>query len=397
MDKSILLNAAEKAAEWIIGNQPADRLDANKGRSIYSYNSKTGYMILTTSWMTGGVCMALLAMYKRTGKQIYLDRAELAGRYIMSLQVMDQRNDRYYGGIRECTPQSMEFSPRDATTAAWALAWLYEATKNPEYLDRAILFGNWHMEHGMYDGWPLYDVLMDGQRGVYVKGSFQSGTGLFYHDLFMFSGDIRYIQRGLKPIAQQYHEFFNDDGSINVSRDVFGYQKRLKKKKNCIEADMHQYNDDFGNAMLQSAADLFGDESYRKTALKFAHWLADNQDEDGGFSNGRAPSAISMGLMYFHDLGNFYHDEKLLSARDKTLRKLLSIQFHDTGDARLDGGFQEAPDLGGGEAEYSVNMRTSMYALVALLKLESDVGDIWLGRHNAPFTDREDHPYVLKW
>ena len=32
-------------------------------------------------------------------------------------------------------------------------------------------------------------------------------------------------------------------------------------------------------------------------------------------------------------------------------------------------------------------MRTSCYALMALLKAESKLADIWLGTHNKPFTD----------
>ncbi len=394
-----LLAAAERTANWMIVNQPVDRLDANKGRTINSYSAESGEFQFTTSWQTGGVCMGLLSMYKRTGEKLYLDRAELAGRYVMSLQVMDQRQPRYYGAIRECTPQSMEFCPRDATTAAWALVWLYEATRNPEYLDRAVLFGNWHLEYGMYDGWPLWAVLMDGQGDLHAKGSFQSGTGLFYHDLFMVSGDTRYINYGMKPIARRYRdEFFNPDGSIVVARDIFSNQDKSGQKMDCCEFDMHQYNDDFGNAMLQTAADLFGDESYREAALKFAHWLADHQDADGGFRNNKIPSAVAMGLIYFHDLGNFYQDKKLLAAKDRTLQKLLSMQFSGTGNQRLDGGFKEAESLPG---EFCVNMRTSMYALIALLKIESNPGNIWLGRNNRKFNDRlwslKTEPYVFKW
>ncbi len=396
---NILLTAAEKAANWMMTNQLVNRLDANKGRTINSYSAESGELDLTTSWQTGGVCMGLLAMYKRTGDKVYLDRAELAGRYVMSLQVMDHRQPRYYGAFRECTPQSLEFCPRDATTAAWSMVWLYEATSNPEYLDRAVLFGNWHLQYGMYDGWPLWAVIMDGQDDLYAKGSFQSGTGLFYHDLFMVSGDTRYIDYGLKPIARRYRDdFFRPDGSIIGVREIFSNQNKADKRFHSCEFDMHQYNDDFGNAMLQTAADLFGDESYRETALKFAHWLADNQDADGGFRNNKVPSAVAMGLMYFHDLGNFYQDSKLLAAKDKTLKKLLSMQFAGTGNQRVDGGFKEAEGIPG---ELCVNMRTSMYALVALLKVESSLENIWLGRNNRKFKDRlwtlKTEPYVFRW
>lgn len=390
----------------MIANQPTDRLDANKGRTINCYNRQTGYFDMTTSWQTGGVCMGLLAMYKRTGEQVYLDRAELAGRYIMSLQVMDHRQERYYGAIRECTPQSLEFCPRDATTAAWSLVWLYEATGNPEYLDRAELFGNWHLKFGMYNGWPLHGIIMDGKfTDHYAKGSFQSGTGLFYFDLFMQSGNSRYIDLGMRPIAQNYRDnFFYEDGRIVLQRDIFSNKDATGKKLKIVENDIHQFNDDFGNAMLQTAADIFDDESYRQTAYKFAKWLAEHQDKDGGFSNSKENiySAVPMAMMYFDELGRFYNDEKLLQARDKALEKLLSIQFAETGDVRLDGGFRGRFDMGSGaNGEYCVNMRVSMYALIALLKLESALSGIWLGNNNKPFIDPleqiNEKPYRFKW
>lgn len=97
-------------------------------------------------------------------------------------------------------------------------------------------------------------------------------------------------------------------------------------------------------------------------------------------------------LMYFHDLGTHYNDEVLLAARDKAVGKLLSTQFRGTGNPRLDGAFQRTfdnPDVIDGLAygRRCGNMRTSAYALMALRKLESDLQEIWLGRHNEPFVN----------
>ena len=407
MNKEILFPAAEKTANWIIANQAVDRLDANKGRAVSCYNKDTKYISLTTSWQTGGICMALLAMYKRTGKQIYFDRAELAGRYIMSLQVMDARQEQYYGAIRECTPQSLEFCPRDATTAAWALVWLYEASGKPEYLDRAVLFGNWHLKYGMYNGWPLHGIIMDGQfTDRYSKGSFQSGTGLFYFDLFMQSGDVRYIDLGMRPIAENYRDhFIQEDGSISIMRDIFTNKDitATTRRTKTIESCIHKHNDDFGNSMLQAAADIFGDESYRESAYRFTKWLMRDQNDDGGFSNSvkEIYSAVPMAVMYFDELGGFYNDKELLAARDKALKKLLSMQFNNSGDIRLDGGFKGMPEQTESDGSQCVNVRGSMYALIALLKLEGRVSDIWLGNNNRRFVDPlenlEQSPYNFVW
>jgi len=223
MDKSIILERAQAALDNMILGQVIDREDANQGRTIRDYNARTGKKVLSGNWCTGIFMACLLAMYKRTGKAEYLDRAEFAGHYIMSLQNLDSRNKRYYGAFRECIPQSLETLPRDATTAAWCLVWLYEATGKAEYLDRAILFAEWHLKYGMTDGWPLYAVFTaPTNTNYYTKGSFQSGTGLFYYDLFLHTDDPRYIEFGLKPIADQYIEkFFREDGGIICEIGIF--------------------------------------------------------------------------------------------------------------------------------------------------------------------------------
>ena len=49
---------------------------------------------------------------------------------------------------------------------------------------------------------------------------------------------------------------------------------------------MHMYKDDFGAVMLQTASDFFRDEKYREGTLKYATWLSEHQDEDGGLKVG---------------------------------------------------------------------------------------------------------------
>lgn len=377
----------DACSEWILGNQIQDRQDANRGRGLRCYDQATGTKTLTGNWQTGTLCMSMLAMYKRTGDEKYLEAAEFAGHYIMSLQVVSRDDERYYGAIRELTPQSIEFAPRDATTAAWGLVWLYEATKNQKYLRRAELFGRWHMRFGMHDGWPLYACYMDHElEDFYSQGAFQSGTGLFYHDLFMVSGDSSFIEKGLRPIAEKYRDdFFYEDGQIISSRDPF-----TRKVSSSQEGrGMHAYNDDFGAAMLQAAADLFKDESYRETAYRYALWLSSEQRDDGGFSD-NIHSGTPVALMYFNDLGTYYKDEKLLKARDKALEKLLSMQVFDTGDSQLDGAFSgkyEGSKELFDKNSICVNMRTTGYSLMALLKLSGELNDIWLGRFNPEFVD----------
>lgn len=396
----MLLDSAIKCADWMVRNQITDRFDANRGRSIRSYDFHSKEKILTGNWMTGSMLMGLLALWKRTGNEVYYNAAELAGRYIMSLQVMD-RDDKYFGAIREITPQNIEFAPRDATGGAWGMVWLAEATKNPLYLHRAQLFGDWLIEKGMYNGWPLYAIYMDDElENFYSRGSFQSGAGLFLHDLFQLSGETKYIERGLFPIARIYRDdFINDDGSLILERDPFTNEV-TSPKPDAEKLPQHAYNDDFGAAMMIAASRLFGDDSYIRKASLFAHWLAEHQDPDGGFEGGTVPSGVPVSAMIFRDYGTILKDDVLFKAADLSMKKLLEMQFLDTGDPCIDGGFYgsyegvEEKRLG----RTNVNMRTSGYALIALLKAESDLADIWLGIHNKPFCDhRHTGLHKLVW
>lgn len=403
-DRHILLERAIECADWQVRNQVMDRQDANRGRFIRSYDKASGALIYTGNWQTGAALMGLLSTYRRTSDRRYLDAAEYAGRYLMSLQILDQRDVRFYGAIRELTPQSMELDPRDATTAAWALVWLYNFTGEEEYLRRAMLFADFHMKHCMIEGWPQYSYYMERRFGnFYARGSFQSGTGLFYFDLFMAADDARYIEFGLRPIADNYIKYFvREDGELIQQREIFTWRIEDESQQKDVSHQMHMFNDDFGAAMLQTASDLFQDERYRIAAHRYAHWLARHQDPDGGFVGGMHPSAVPTALMYFHDLGLHYDDKLLLAARDAATRKLLSMQYRNTGDGKLDGAFKgryEGPKGFPSGGDICVNNRCTSYALSALIKLEGSTPDIWLGRNNKKFADplRSGRLHPLKW
>lgn len=393
-----LYDRALMIGDWMLRNQVKNPFDANCGRGIDLYDARRDYLYMTANWTSGILCACFCALYRRTGERRWLDAAERAGRYIMSLQVLDPRKKAYFGLFRELTPQSVECAPRDSVSAAWGLVWLYNTTGNREYLERALLFAEWHLSYAMIDGWPKYALYMrDDLPDFYAQGSFQSGTGLFYHDLFVASGDARYVERGFRPIAVNYRDnFVMADGSLILEREAF--TGRAVEMPPGVH--MHAYNDDFGAAMLQTAADFFKDESFRDAARRYALWLVSQQDPDGAFAGGAAPSGVPTSLMYYHDLGVHYQDRTLLDARRRSLNKLLEMQHLDTGDPRLDGGIQGALDLLGNPPEIPhapkkhVHIRCSSYALMALLKLESDLQNVWLGRFNRRWKDPLHAPEV---
>lgn len=399
-ERKLLLERAAKCGDWMVRNQFTDRLDANRGRCIRSYDMDTKETNYTGNWMTGCMLNALLALWKRTGDGRYLHAAEMAGRYIVSLQVMD-RDDRHFGAIREITPQSLEFAPRDSSSGAWGLVWLAEATKNDLYLQRARLYGDWLVEKGMYRGWPLFACYLDPSlETFYSRGSFQSGSGLFLYDLFMLTGDPKYIERGLEPIARIYRDdFVLESGELVLERDPFTNEITCPKEGDSTVYH-HRFNDDFGSAMLIAASRLLNDPSYLDAAVRFTRNAVSHQDLDGGFGGGAIPPAVPVVGMLCLDLGEILGDEPLKQAAARCLSKQLATQFLDTGDAKIDGAFQgmyEGEDTNP-KGHRCMNMRTTAYALQFLLKAESDLADIWLGIHNRQYRDRRwSGLYDLVW
>ena len=104
---------------------------------------------------------------------------------------------------------------------------------------------------------------------------------------------------------------------------------------------------------------------------------------------------------YYHDLGEYYKDEAMLKARDFTLEKLLGMQFDAPDDKRLDGAFPDEACGRNGHSDRFCGIRCTMYALNALLHVESDIPEVWLGRVNRKFEDPlwsiSVKPYVFKW
>lgn len=347
-DPALLIDRAVGCGDWMVANQVTDRFDANRGRGIRSYDARTGESVLTGNWMTGTMLMSLPALAKRTGIDAY----------------------------------------RDA--AAWGLAWLGTETGERLHLDRARLFANRLIDRGRYRGWPLCAIYMDDSPdNFYSRGCFQSGAGPFFYDLFRFTGEAKYIERGLPPIASIYRDdFILENGRLVQERDPFTNRVTAPKPDE-TGLPVHALNDDFGSEMLLAAFRLFEDPSYPEAAGRYARWVASVQEPDNGCEGGRAPSAAPVSEMYLRDIGEEIGDAALVEASGRSLAKLIDMQCQETGNPRIDGGFQGIYE--GEEADRwgrtCVNLRASCYALMALINADSDLEDVWLGAHNRPFTD----------
>lgn len=134
-----------------------------------------------------------------------------AARYLLTLQVLDSRREFAYGGFREHAPSTNFSYPRDAATGAFGLLALYRLTGHQEYLDRAAIFGDWYRTYGSdKDGWPHVTFLFDTgkTRDEGAKGIWQAGGGLTYHYLYELTGDRKWLD-AFQPIAERTVELLD--------------------------------------------------------------------------------------------------------------------------------------------------------------------------------------------
>lgn len=388
--------AAEKTANWLVANQVQSWPDANNGRLLYTYTPATGDYTYSDNWTTGVSIMGLLMMYHRTGDEKFKEAAILAGGYLKTMQILDERDPVAFGAFREITPQYTWCYPRDALTAAWGLLWLHEETGEQDYLYRVNVFIDWFKQNVMNGRWPLWQINFRGDpyMNINMEGSFHGGDGAFFYDYYRVTGDKSHLDDGLKFIADHFLErFLQEDGSLRIVWD------REKKEYVCGVDDpqyplgwqiMHRYNDDFGATTLMNAYLYYGDEKYLEGMKDFAGWLISEQNDDGSFYKKPVAAGSAVAPIELIDLYRITKNRKYLDTAIKAGKHLLTLQETESKEKKMHGGFYGMTDNRHGTREM-INLRTTAYALIALLKLE--------GKEKGPYysvTDKDGKFHDLR-
>ena len=137
------------------------------------------------------------------GGEEFREPAIQAGEYLKTLQILDKSVEPNYGGFREVTPQTPSSYPRDAATGAMALIALYRETGEEDYLRRAQIFAEWYHRYGSDEnGWPYYAFDFKtgkGERGktghvpLIPYQDWQGGGTLVYYWLYKLTGDKKWF------------------------------------------------------------------------------------------------------------------------------------------------------------------------------------------------------------
>ncbi len=343
---------------------------ADLGRFLYEYCPSTRQWRGNSVWGQAAGAMALLAMADRLdGVTLRTplpqhphngvlagpcrDAAIAAGGYLMTLQILDQRNPVFFGAFRQSNPQTMMGNPRDGATGCMGLCTLYKHTRNEEYLYRARLFGDWFIRQAMArEQWPFYTFHYDDRGGEWHEPElFQAGAGLMFYHLYKLTGDRRYLDEGLRPIMD-------------------GVKKRFPPTTRLG-------NDDHSGVAAMGACLLYDD-------AELLQWLRDHiaaqlgaQDEDGSWPLLEGTQVAGISLLNFCQ----FAQEKGLSddlapcraAIQKAVRFVPALQETDPRDVRAYGGVYGQASFG--VSRELIHHRAACYSLIFMLR-EEDAVDV---------------------
>jgi hypothetical protein len=376
-DSRKLLTRVRLLADWFVQNQVTDGADANRGRFIdhVPAGRPAGRPLYATNWTIGMTIISLTMAWRRTRDRKYLDSAWLAGAYLKSLQVLDRTKPWAFGGFREETPQTEVFHPRDALSAAWGLLHLHMVSGAQAELYRVRLFAEWFRRHAMRNGYPAWTAYVTPKRAPYwQRGSFHGGSPLFFFDLFDVTGEAKWRRLGLTICDTWIRTFPRPDGSIRIEVDPQSGKDLTgtgPNKGHLGWQDMHKLNDDFTTQALLRAYRLTGRQRYLDAARRFLDWVLSVQNPDGSFGKVPVNSAAPTLILELLDFARIAGAPECRAAAARSVPHFLQLQETRLRDRRFLGGVYciHGPYIH--NSRVNLGVRTSAYALAALLRLES--------------------------
>lgn len=375
LDLELVRERAVRGARWyvntqVIGGRP--HWDANHGRYVYNYHIPTRDRVLGLSWTQGRGNFAVFAAYELTGDAELLTTARRATEYIKILQILDQRDPRLFGVIREEAPSAVHMYPRDAMEAGLGLLFQYRLTQERDCLERAVIFARNLLEHHFDKaGWIAGDVSLDPAYKVRFPGRhiacIGGGANFFYY-LAKATGDAEYLDRGFRPLAETLvREFVSEDGVLvsDPSRHHTGPGAK--------DGKVPVLNDDGNGITLITAAAALDEPRYLDLAVKYGEWLM-AQDYPMPIYSG-----VPIRMLTLAELTAVTGDRRYRDFAAQLVPMLLDWQVDAPDDPAIHGAFR-GEDEGArayGHPESTpfdfVTNRMTSYSVLALLKVSGDV------------------------
>jgi hypothetical protein len=352
MEKKLLL-CAQRFADWYCRNT------ADDGSTPFMIYTEDRRIEPAYEWSTAFAFMGMISAYKVFGNSEYEQTAAKMLKYLKSLQIMDTASP-HYGAFRERTPETNWCYVRDGLSAAWAMIEAADIYGDKECLDRAVLWAEWFMRHGIDEtGWPYWGLFFDLDKGIDkdvqmcndIHGCFHGGSLNFFYHLYRATGDRRWVGDFFEHMADYF---------VSTIQQQDGFFRSVEKATgNPPPADpqsgLHRANDDLGTLGLLCASQIYPKQSYSMAISKFLDAVFSRQNADGSFESSCASVPVVLNIA--RESG--YHIPE--KAEERAWDFLFSRQFPD-GDPSFAGGLNES-DLG------YLCIRSMSYALIVITKI----------------------------
>lgn len=365
-----MIEFCRMVGNWYVNNQSTATKSwsgisgsADQGRFIYSYDPVTGETKGNSVWGQGVAVMALMPLAERLSfyGDGYKAAALAAADYLMSLQILDQRDPVIFGAVRQSNPQTPQINPRDSATACMGLCSLARATGDDEYLYRARLIADWYLRSTMNDErWPAYTYFLDRREGQWREpGIWQVGAALAFYYLHRLTGEDRDVEEGIHPLMKGYKRLYAESMEPGASNEF-------------IELGGQ---DDFAAIAAIGAYLLDGDKELLEIVRHRCQHLIKSQDADGSCPGYAAEFAAGLTWWNFIQLV----DEQKLpddsaplhAAIAKVVKFAPSLQERQLRDIRAYGGLYGQCSFGVSRTQ--IHQRSAGYATIFMLRSEGRV------------------------
>ena len=364
------LKFTREVANWLCHMQrPMIDSEADAGR-VYSSVDERNCAHLGNQWNAAFAIMGWLSAYQVFEDKRYLTCAEGAARYLCTLQIFDPFIPKHYGAIREYNAQTQWCYPRDALSAGWAMIDLYRHTGDQQWLERAVMLGNWLVEQALdEEGWPYWGVVFDEdvEEGNLpqicndVQGSFHGGSLNFFYQLAQATSDSKWTGAFYVKMADHFIDHLQQPDGFFCSVERATHKPPATDPQN----GLHRANDDLGCLGLLGAYKVTGNTRYLRAVENFIQAVFALQDERGMFE--KSVACIPIVLNTLHEGREFLNCP---TATDEACTSALEVLFaaQETGarNPRTYGGIREEP---GRTHDSIVCVRSGCYALIVLSKL----------------------------
>lgn len=357
---------ALRAADWLQRTQisTTENLSADTGRYYGVLGLYDNASYLTQNWLAAHCVLGVLAAWHATSATPYLTSARLGAEYLLGLQVLDPRRAKAYGGYREHHARFPLIGARSGCSVIWALAQMFQATQDEEYLDSARLYADWFFRYAFPKGavFPTHDYIMTTDRWSadwhYVC---HGGVGAIFHQLYQLTRKEEHLQRGVIEIADRFITYFlQPDGSRVQSVSPNGQPTPV------AAGSFHQYNDDFAGISLLAAYRETREEKYLEASLRMARWLVGKTEPNGRL--GGVSSAPATALIHMLGLRKMTGVHEFDDAMARYVAYLLRYQVIETASAEIHGGIRGQSHISSiDESGHYIDGRTTSYAICALL------------------------------